>query len=367
MAGRIALLKSVDSLLGPLAVTLASIFPQKAKRPDVEIVSILLIRPGGIGDAVLLVPLILALKNKYRNSNISVLAERRNASVFRLCPDVDRVLLYDRPSDLLATLQGRYDVVIDTEQWHRLSAVVARLTRAPILVGFDTNDRRRVFNHPVAYSHDDYEAVSFFRLLEPLGIRLQMPDRAFLKVMPGSVERANEQLKSLDGKPFVAIFPGASIPERRWGAERYRQVAVVVSAAGTPVVVVGGKEDQQQGETITEGGRLGLNLAGRTSLVETAAVVEKSCLLLSGDSGVLHIAVGLGKPTVSLFGPGRAKKWAPRGDHHIVINRELPCSPCTTYGTTPPCPSNARCMKEITVKEVADQVISLLSRLGGKK
>jgi ADP-heptose:LPS heptosyltransferase len=109
---------------------------------------------------------------------------------------------------------------------------------------------------------------------------------------------------------------------------------------------------------------MGLNLAGRTSLAESAAIIDRSALLLSGDSGVLHIAVGLGKPTVSLFGPGRSEKWAPRGDRHIVINRHLPCSPCTTYGTTPPCPHNAQCMRDITVEEVANSVMMLLTAEG---
>jgi len=79
---------------------------------------------------------------------------------------------------------------------------------------------------------------------------------------------------------------------------------------------------------------------------------------------VLHIAVGMGKATVSLFGPGRAKKWAPQGEQHIVINKGLSCSPCTTFGTTPPCPIDARCMRDITVDEVVNAVTMLLNSLG---
>jgi ADP-heptose:LPS heptosyltransferase len=87
--------------------------------------------------------------------------------------------------------------------------------------------------------------------------------------------------------------------------------------------------------------------------------------LLSGDSGVLHIAMGLGVPTVSLFGPGRAGKWAPRGERHIVINKGLSCSPCTTFGTTPPCPISAQCLNDITVDEVFNAVAVLLTATGG--
>ncbi|HEY4744517.1 MAG TPA: glycosyltransferase family 9 protein, partial [Desulfuromonadaceae bacterium] len=165
------------------------------------------------------------------------------------------------------------------------------------------------------------------------------------------------------GKPFVTMFPGASIPERRWGADRFRSVVDLLASFGIRVVVVGGREDKDQGEEIVAGGA-GINLAGRTSLSETAAVIQRSALLVSGDSGVLHIAVGLGKPTVSLFGPGRARKWAPRGERHVAITKELPCSPCTTFGTTPPCPMDAQCMKEITVDEVFNAVMMLLTATG---
>jgi ADP-heptose:LPS heptosyltransferase len=141
-------------------------------------------------------------------------------------------------------------------------------------------------------------------------------------------------------------------------------VAELLAAFGIPVVVVGGSEDRRQGEEIVSGGK-GLNLTGRTSLSETAAVIQRSVLLLSGDSGILHIAVGLDKPTVSLFGPGRARKWAPRGERHIVINKGLSCAPCTTFGTTPPCPIGAKCMGDITVDEVFNAVTVLLTATGG--
>jgi ADP-heptose:LPS heptosyltransferase len=325
-----------------------------------RIASVLIIRPGGIGDAVLLVPAIIALKQKFPDATITVLAERRNAAAFALCPVVDRVLRYDIPAELLATLSGTYDLVIDTEQWHRLSAVVARLCRPKTLIGFGTNERRRLFTHAIPYSHDDYEANSFLHLLEPPGISAKETVTPFL-IVPAAAEASLERLLApLVGEPFVVIFPGASIPERRWGAERYGRVAEALDAQGYPVVVVGGNGDREQGELIVAAGR-GLNLAGRTSLAETAAVLKRSALLLSGDSGVLHLAVGLGIRTVSLFGPGRALKWAPRGEGHAVINRNLACSPCTTFGTTPPCPSGARCMSEIAVEQVLHQVKAFLT------
>ena len=320
----------------------------------------LLIRPGGIGDAALLASTISALKNKFPKLGITLLAEQRNASVFSLIPGVDQVFCYDHPGEFFLAVRSDYDVVIDTEQWYRLSAVVARLVRAPVKIGFDTNERRRMFTHCVPYDQLAYEADNFLALLKPLGINsensMETPN---LSLPFQSISNAECLLLSLDSDSFVTIFPGGSIPEKRWGADRFRLVAEALSVSGMKIVVVGGKEDQRQGEIIAGGG-LGLNLAGMTSLADTAAIIQKSALLVSGDSGVLHIAAGLGVPTVSLFGPGLVEKWAPRGDHHTVINRELPCSPCTTFGNTPPCPIDARCMKDITVDEVVNAVKALL-------
>lgn len=364
VAMNIRVMKCGDALLGRFSS--AMMLPPELQPLPVSAKSLLIIRPGGIGDAVLLAPAVRQIRNKFPDTHISVLAEKRNAGVFAMVSGVDRLLCYDRPGEFLEALRGSYDVVIDTEQWHRLSAVVARLVKAPVKIGFDTNERRRMFTHALRYSHDDYETVSFGRLLEPCGIDAAVPDgtKPWLRVPDDAERQADSLLDQLEGKPFITIFPGASIPERRWGAERFRQVADMVFAAmGVKAVVIGGGDDSEQGGVISAGGAA-LNLVGKTSLAVTAAVIRRSALLVSGDSGVLHIAVGLGVPTVSLFGPGRALKWAPRGDTHIVINKGLPCSPCTTFGTTPSCHDGARCMKDISVDEVFNAAAVLLTAIG---
>jgi len=377
---QIRLLKWIDGAVGDLV---AALLPAAKLRNLAVPKGILLIRPGGIGDAVLLVPALLALKQKFPQAEISLLAERRNGAAFALCRAVDHLLFYDTPSDLLLAIRGDYEVVIDTEQWHRLSAVVARLTGAPVSIGFATNDRKRLFAHQIGYSHEEYEALSFFNLLAPLGIAPPASLRTpFLIVPTEAAARADALLAALSGASFVTIFPGASIAERRWGGGRFKEVAQRLAQAGIPVVVVGGKDDAGEGEAIVGGGAIvgegkaivgegkagvnpgGINLAGKTTLAETAAVIARSSLLLSGDSGVLHIAVGLGVPTVSLFGPGIQAKWGPKGEGDLVLNRQLACSPCTRFGTTPACPINARCLSEITPDEVISAIRKLLAGAG---
>ncbi len=363
------IVKKLDRLLGPLA---ASIVMRLCPSPPWDEVpqepkAVLFIRPGGIGDAVLLLPAIRVLKEANPELIIDVLAEKRNVGIFSLSPDVSNVLCYDRLPELWRAIRGKYDLIIDTEQWHRLSAVVARLAGAPFTLGYGSNDRRRLFSHCVSYDQGKYEAESFFDLVVVLGA--SKPDIMpvpFLEVPLETRARAEEILFSLADKTFVALFPGASIPERRWGGERFRALAICLQEKGFPVVLIGGAADQREGEEIVADG-LGLNLAGRTSLPETAAIIKRSSLLVSGDSGLLHIGVGLGKPTVSLFGPGIAKKWAPRGENHIVVNKDLSCSPCTRFGCTPKCPIDAQCMKDITVDEVFSAVMALLEKKRNQK
>jgi len=350
-------LKSLDRTLGRLAATILPLPSPPATQSSAKI---LLIRPGGIGDAVLLAPAIAALQNKFPQAEITVLAEKRNAGVFALIPGLRRVLCYDKPQELLTALRLKPDLAIDTEQYHRLSAVVARLTGAKTLIGFGTNERARLFHHAIAYSHDNYEAESFCHLLAPLAIKPPSAfDAPFLTVPEEADTRVGQLLSPLAGRPFISIFPGASIAERRWDTERFAQAARTLAWNGHPSVVVGGTADAGAGEAIAAAGD-GINLAGQTSLAETAAILARSALLISGDSGVLHLAVGLGTPTVSLFGPGIADKWAPRGARHIVLNHHLPCSPCTKFGYTPKCPHDAECMRKISTDDVVHAALALL-------
>lgn len=352
-------LKKVDQIIGSL---MARLLPRSAPSSSMprSLSRLLLIRPGGIGDAVLVVPTIRALKKFYPGVEVIVLAERRNGAVFRLCPDVSQVLLYDDLKQFLAAMRQRYDVVIDSEQWHRLSAVVARIIRSKLKIGFGTNERKRLFNFAATYAHADYETASFMHLLEPLGGGDDVAHFPFLKVSQEYARKIDGLLEPFSGQSLVALFPGASIAERRWGGDNFHRLAVRLNGLGFAVVVVGGSQDEGVGNTILSDCH-GINLAGKTSLVETAAVLQRSRLLVSGDSGVLHLAVGLDVATVSLFGPGIAAKWAPRGNKHIVLNKNLPCSPCTRFGYTPPCPEGGRCIQEIGVDQVVEAVEALLN------
>ncbi len=312
--------------------------------------SILIIRPGGIGDAVLLLPMLHQLSLVYPDTKIEVLAESRNAEVFLWSPVVSRIWQYDRPLDFLKLFKQRYDLIIDTEQWYRLSAVVARLLAAPRSIGFATNTRSRLLTDPCPYDSNEYEGLMFLSLLAPLTNNAVIPPMDFSEslVLP--------QSKRTFVNPYVVILPGASVAAKQWPAERFAEVARYCEQSGFDVVVVGGGADRAVGQVIVDSSPLCLNLAGKTSLTEAAAIVSGAQLVISGDSGLLHVAQLQGVPTVSLFGPSNPQKWCHKKDYHFVVSADCDCSPCSHFGTIPVCRHNYQCIANISVVMVIDAV-----------
>ncbi len=363
-------IKVADATVGRGLCLLLAPFGAGARGEDADLPPrrVLVIRPGGIGDAVLFIPMLRALRAAWPDAELDLLAERRNASVVEPTGLVDRVYRYDRfPFDLIAIVRRRYDMVIDTEQFHCLSAIVAWMTRAPRRVGFGTTFRRRLFTRAVGYNLETYEAEMFLALARAAtGTECCWdPDAPFYPLPDDAKRFARQALASLKPSQKVAIHPGASIPERRWPPERYARLAQLLADHGVGVVVLGGATDVVAAGAIATGlaGSAFVNLAGRCSLVQAAAVVAECDMYISADSGVLHLAYALGTPTVHLFGPGVLSKWGPPGHRFRSIAAQVPCSPCTTYGYTPPCCQGMICMLNITPEAVFAAVQSQLSTL----
>ncbi len=358
------LLKAFDALVGrflflflPDCAALSNLPLQKARR-------ILIIRPGGIGDFILLGPALDALRAHFTGVEIDVLCERRNAAVGEIFGYFRKIYLYDRGVDLIRCLRCRYDIVVDTEQWHRLSALVAYLTGAAVRVGFNTNSRGKVFSCRIGYSQERYEVLSFIDLMEPLvGKKIIFdPDKPFLSINERVLPAFCDNVKG----STAAIFVGASVKERLWATDNFRELALRLFRRGVNTVLLGSRADCARAGAIGRGVDGCLDLAGKLPLSQTAAMIKKSMLFVSVDSGLLHLAYGMGVPTVSLFGAGIRKKWAPPGRQHIVLDKNLPCSPCTRFGYTPRCRKGVVCLELITVDEVMAAVDTQLDRVQHK-
>jgi ADP-heptose:LPS heptosyltransferase len=130
------------------------------------------------------------------------------------------------------------------------------------------------------------------------------------------------------------------------------------------ILLLGGSGDRRECERIVRDASGSstqiISLAGRLSLAESAAVIRASRLFIGGDSGLGHLAVALGTPTVLLFGPSDHQKWGHAGNRHRVIRRPVACAPCFIFGYHRPCRTIA-CMRGITVDQVAQAVQQMLT------
>ena len=369
---QVRLLKAIDQFIGRVVYRGFLLWHRRHPRPGDGVLpdpvtKILVVRPGGIGDAVLFFPLLQALRQTYPLARLEVLAEKRNVGLFTTNDIVHRAYAYDRGCgrELLAVLRQRYDIVIDTEQTHFLSAIITYLTGAPVRCGFDMRGRGGLFTHRVRYSDQIYEVHSFLSLFHVLTGKEQSfdPEQPFFPINDQHMAWARTVLGNGSDSRIAVVFPGASTKMKRWAPKRYRELVRWLIEHGLRVVIIGGAADVAVARIVTEGldaSRV-LNLAGTTTLPRTAAVIALADLYVSSDTGPLHIAYGVGTPTVHLFGSGILEKWAPAGSRYRAVHKALPCSPCTRYGYTPPCPYGVECMKQIGVDDVIPKLIEALA------
>jgi len=343
---RIKVIKLIDYLVGG---SIAFLYPSSSKGIIPSTVkNILIIRPGGIGDAVFILPILHALKNK--DITVDILCEKRNAEVFTSQPSLIRkVHCYDQTS--FEIFKNTYDVIVDTEQWHYLSAVTARLIKASFRIGFATRPQRvKLYNKAVDYNLDGYELNNFIKLFE---------DFIHPEDIKGIEESFNVDvlwqdwaLKQIPQR-FVTLFLGASITIRRLNEIQIRFIIQHYIDKNFSIVLLGGGDVAQFAEEITSkiSSAKVFNFAGKVSLIHSVALIKQSSLFIGPDSGFMHLASAVGTPVIGIFGPGNLEKWGPRGPLDKIISDRVSCSPCTRFGyTIPTCQKSYHCMNHLKLE-----------------
>ena len=237
---RKGLFKLLDALAGGILAAFLTVIDywilRRSPRPHPvdprTLKQILFLRPGGMGDMILLLPAIKRLREEAPQARIDCICESRNAEVLQLSGLVDGIYRYDlEPLRVLKQLcRGRYDLVIDTEQFHYFSAVMAYMTGAAARIGFRINPRRNsLYTHLADYDTNGYEGQQFMNLLRFFGLRdvhhhlrgiLSFPNT----VLPNDAATwVDMQMKN--DRPIVALAPGSTTRYKEWGSERYRELA----------------------------------------------------------------------------------------------------------------------------------------------
>ncbi len=352
---RIKLLKLLDRFIGPVLCRIAVLLlrPAPARSPAPQ--RFLVIRPGGIGDAVLTIPLVRELSRSFPGSRIDILAQRRNRAVFALADEGGGAVFSADGFAFFRVLaqlrRRRYDAIFDTEQWHIFSALTAVLVGSGERVGFDSRPlRSRLYHRRVPFRLEEFEAQKFLSLLDAYAP--QENPRA-IEVPFIRLRAAAQKQRSAQGF-CVVISVSAHARLRLWPFERWEELCRFLIAKGRTVILVGSVAQRPLARRLLEavrGAGAFSSFVGETTLAETAALIAAADYYIGMDSGVLHLAYALGKPAVGLFGPGIAAQWGPPGEFYRQVASSVACRPCGRLSYTPPC-RRPRCMEAITAEAV---------------
>ncbi|MDP9005263.1 MAG: lipopolysaccharide heptosyltransferase II [Verrucomicrobiota bacterium] len=333
--------------------------PLEMRAKDLKPFRILIRGSNWLGDSVISMPAVRAIKAGRPDAHITVVAPAKIAAAWKLVPEVDEVIGLTSGS-LLATVklirqQSRFDVAILFPNSLR-AALEVWCSGVPRRIGFPGHHRRWLLNQiiiePVKRGPIEHQVYRYLRMAGEMGGESAPPPAG--KILPrGKRNGANAKIGLCAGAEYG--------PAKRWLPERFAEVALTVSEQ-RPVqwILFGTAGDTEIGSIIEAAvGGTCLNRVGKTTLDELIAELSQCALLLTNDTGTMHLATVLGVPVVAVFGSTEPRLTGPLGSGHYVHRHHVECSPCFLRE----CPIDFRCMKAVTTHEVAKSVSALLSRL----
>ena len=330
---------------------------------------ILLIKPSALGDVVHALPVVASLKRRYPGIPLDWLIEEEAAPLVEGHPAVAEFVVSGRrrwqrqlrhpgavPGALreirafARTIRGRYDAVLDLQGLLK-SALYVLAARAPIRVGLADGREGAtwVLTHRVPIPPQPVHAVERYLALAAAVDAASVVRDFTIPVAPADVVVAEGVLAGLP-RPIVVLHPAARWPTKLWESARWRDLASALCRDGAGVVVTGAAEDRAMAAAIGEGlNPAPRSLAGRVSLKQLVAVLRSADLMITVDSGPMHIAAAVGTPVLALFGATDPARTGPLGPG-CVLHRRLPCSPCLQRRCA--IADTLRCMRDIDVPEV---------------
>ena len=314
----------------------------------------ILIRSGNwLGDAVMSVPAVQTIKRGRPDAYVTMAAPETIAEMWKIVPEVDAVIALPQKSLFAAARILRnapaFDVAILFPNSLR-TALEVFLAGIPRRVGFSGHSRRWLLNQRPRQTKARgivHQSYRYLELATTIGAKVR-PE--FPPAKPVDRQRADLRF---------ALCPGAEYgPAKRWLPERFTEVAREI-AARLPVrwILFGIASDRAVGNQIA--GALGekcVNRIGQTTVSELIAELRQCDLLLTNDTGTMHLGSWLRIPTVSIFGSTEPKRTGPLGAGHRILRHHVECSPCFLRQ----CPLDFRCMREITASEVTTAVLQVV-------
>jgi heptosyltransferase-2 len=320
---------------------------------------ILVIGPSWVGDTMLMQPMLLRLKQRYPDSQIDVLAPPWTAALLHAMPEVHEVIINPFPHGALQLiaryqfgkkLRGtQYDQAIVLPNSLK-SALIPYFARIPLRTGFVGESRYILLNDARGLSKKSlpFMVERFAQLAEDK--RSKIPRPLANPKLEVSVAQRNATLHKLGltlDKPVAIFCPGAEYgPAKRWPASYFAEIAQRLQRQGYAVWLIGSAKDKEVADKIIAlGNSASLNLCGVTDLTDAIALLSCAQLVVSNDSGLMHLAAALDRPMLALFGSSSPQFTPPLSAQAHVVKLDIKCSPCFQRE----CPlGHFNCMKQLT-------------------
>jgi lipopolysaccharide heptosyltransferase I len=336
--------------------------------------NILIVRLGALGDIVHAIPAAAALRGAFPAARIDWLVEARHREILELVPGLSRVVVVERATiggwvDAVRRLrQVRYDVALDLQGLLK-SAILARASGAARVIGFSIWHLREKTARPF-YSETEAGGVRLqaerethvilknIRLLSTLGVdseRIALP-------LAAVDSPALDALRSAIGsdRRFALINPGAAWPNKRWPPARYGEVAAFLAdVRGLQPVVLWGPGEEGLARAVAGASGGAARVAPATAIRDVLALSRAASLIVSGDTGPLHIAAAAGTPVVAIFGPTDPDRNGPWSEDDVVVSRYGTCG-CHYQRR---CRQAGWCLNDVSVAEVTAAIQQRLSRV----
>ena len=325
-----------------------------------------------LGDAVMSLPAIRAIRSIFPHAHVAVLARPSVGDLYARERSIDRVILYPVQKGLVsrrnfsASVQDqRFDAAILLQNAFD-AALITWLARIPERIGYDRDARRLLLTQaiPVPEPGDipRHERFYYLELLRRAGMleRLPADDTIRLDGIDAAREAGAAHLAALNVYgPAIGVSPGAAYGNaKRWLPDRFAEAAAQLDR---PVLVFGSRDERALCDTVAEAirhaGRDVRNLAGETTLREFMDLAAACSLMLTNDSGAMHIASALAVPTVTVFGATDDTTTGPTGDLSRIVREHAECSPCLLRE----CPIDHRCMTRVATHHVVAAANQLLA------
>ncbi|MGM0470928.1 MAG: lipopolysaccharide heptosyltransferase II [Bacillota bacterium] len=316
-----------------------------------------------MGDLIFATPFLRNLRTKYPNAQIDLVLNANFADLLADYPHLDQIYAYDKAWSIWQSISfarelaaNNYDLGLNLHgNWR--TAILLKLINPDYSVGYGGKGRGIWLDQELTPPKDCHMVEVYLDFLYQLGFNELDQQGLELVIKPQAKEQiadwlANKGVES--SQPVVGLNTGGSWETKRWLSSGFAELADTLLKRGYQVIFLGGPSDRQRVQEIVEQmGKEPFVATGQTNLPELAALVNECDLVISGDSGPVHVAAAVQTPTITIFGPSDEVKYQPYQTESELVTAEVECRPCGEQE----CPlGHHRCMQNITVDDILEIV-----------